>query len=51
MKSPCIQMKFEAKKSVRKQGVESLCFIKEDVSAPDPNYHRGGFWSPLSPVL
>lgn len=51
IKSPCIQMKFEAKKSVREQGVESLCIIKKDVSAPDPNYHRGRFWSALSPVL
>ena len=31
VKSPCIQMKFEAKKSVREQGVESLCIIKKDV--------------------
>ena len=27
VKSPCIQMKFEAKKSVREQGVESLALV------------------------
>lgn len=28
-----------------------MCVINRDVSAPDPNHHRGRFWSPLSPVL